>query len=107
MSFLADAASGLSIESILLNLGLPGVIIIVLGLYARSQINSTEARCQRLEEEKKALYEIFLDQVMPALTKATTTIGDVTALMTETRQREERQAIIEETRRRFEEGPRQ
>jgi hypothetical protein len=100
VSGLAAATGGdASIESILLNLGLPGVVILALGIYARATIKATEARSTRLEEDNRRLYQIMADQMIPALTKAAGAVIDATAVMAEIRKRDEINAAVEAARR--------
>jgi hypothetical protein len=99
VSLIAAASGGASIESILLNLGLPGVVILALGIYARTTIKSTGDRANRLEEDNRRLYQIMADQMIPALTKATSAVIDATAVMAEIRKRDEINAAVEAARR--------
>lgn len=94
----AAATSPVTIESILLNLGLPGVVILALGFYARNTIKSTEARAERLEEDNRRLYQIMSDQMIPALTKATDAVGDASIIMAEIRKQAEINAAVEAAR---------
>lgn len=95
----AADAPPLTVEGILLSLGLPGVVILGLAIYARGQIKATEERCRRLEDENRRLNQIMAEQMMPALTRATDTTMEATNVLTEISRREERQAAIDEARR--------
>lgn len=94
-AYLAAANSPITVEGILLNLGLPGVVILVLGFYARTTIKGGEERARRLEDDNRRLYQLMADQMMPALTKATDAVTDYTLLMSEIRRREEIAAAVE------------
>lgn len=103
---LAANTGAVTVESVLLNLGLPGIVILALGWYARSAIKAGEEREQRLGEDKRRLeddnrrlYQLVADQFMPALTKATSAVTDATILMAEIRKREEINAAVEASRR--------
>jgi hypothetical protein len=98
----AAASPNLSFEGILLNLGLPGVIIIALGWYARSTINTERERARRLEEDNRRLYNLMGEQFVPALTKSNETINQAIAVMVEIQRAEEKKAAVEEARRLFE-----
>lgn len=90
--------TAVSVESILLNLGLPGVVILALAWYARANIKSTDERAKRLEDDNRRLYQIMADQMIPALTKATTAVADATAVMGEIKRRDEISAAVEAAR---------
>lgn len=92
---LAANSSPVTIESILLNLGLPGVVILVLGFYARATIKAGEERNRRLEDDNRRLYQLMAEQMMPALTKATDAVTDYTLLMGEIKRRDEIAAAVE------------
>lgn len=98
--------SALTIEGILLNLGLPGVVIIALAVYAKNKDKIAEERNRRLEDDNRRLYQIMTDQMIPALTKANDTMVNAATLMADIKNREERQAAIEEARRALEEDQR-
>lgn len=94
----AAGSTPITIEGVLLNLGLPGVVILALGIYARSTIKSTEARADRLEEDNRRLYQIMTDSMIPALTKATEAVADATTIMAEIRKQAEINAAVEAAR---------
>lgn len=88
-----------TLEGILLSLGLPGVVILALGIYARSQIKATDDRARRLEDDNRRLYQIMTDQMIPALTRATDITMEATTLLGDINKQQERQAAIDEARR--------
>ncbi len=94
----AASGSSLTLEGILLNLGLPGVVILALGFYARNAIKNTEARADRLEEDNRRLYQMMTESMIPALTKATEAVADATAIMAEIRKQGEIHAAVEAAR---------
>jgi hypothetical protein len=98
--FLAAAASPPTVEGIFLQYGLIGAVALVLGIFARRAINSTEARAQRLEDDNRRLYQMMTDQMIPALTKATEAVADATAIMAEIRRQAEIESAVEAARRR-------
>src|SRR4051812_14433736 len=89
----------LTIEGILLNLGLPGVVILALGVYARGTIKEAQERSRRLEDDNRRIYGIMTEQMIPALTKANDTMVEAISIMTEIKAREEKQSAIDEARR--------
>jgi hypothetical protein len=102
---LAETSSTpITIEGVLLNLGLPGVVILALGLYARGTINAERERSKRLEDDNRRLYQIMAEQMVPALTKATSAVIDATAVMGEIKRANEIAAAVEEVRRKRDEG---
>lgn len=102
-SELIVAAAGdgapVTIEGVLLNLGLPGVVILALGIYARSTIKATEARSARLEDDNRRLYQIMTDSMIPALTKANEAVAEATSIMAEIKKQAEINAAVEASRR--------
>lgn len=92
------AATPLTVEGILLSLGLPGVVILGLGIYANSTIKAGRERERRLEDDNRRLYQLMAEQMMPALTKATDAVTGYTVLMTEMRKREEISAAVDAAR---------
>lgn len=104
LPLLADGTP--TIESVLLNLGLPGVVILGLGAFAVGEIKEARDRVRRLEEdnrrlaeEKDRVYRVMAEQMMPALTNATNTTMEATRVIADINRREERLAAIEEGRR--------
>lgn len=96
---IAAADGSVSIESVLLNLGLPGVVILALGMFAWAVIKDYKARLARIEDDNRRLYQIMSDQMIPALTKANSTIVDAVEVLSDIRRREDKQAALEEARR--------
>jgi hypothetical protein len=102
---LAAATTGSpSIEGIFLQYGLIGAIALILGIFARRAIASTEARAQRLEEDNRRLYQMMAEQMVPALTKATEAVVDATAIMAEIKHRADIETAIAEAARRRRSG---
>lgn len=95
----AAATTTPTVESILLSLGLPGVVILALGIYARGSIKASEERARRLEDDNRRIYQIMTDQMIPALTRATDTTMEATSVIAEMNRHEEKRAAIEEARR--------
>jgi len=103
LALLLAAADGpSSVEAILLNLGLPGVVIIGLAWYARTQIKAGEERYNRLEARYNAAIDLANTQWVPALTRSNELLGQATQILAEIKAREEKRAAIEEARRAFE-----
>jgi hypothetical protein len=107
---LLAAASSSSIEGILLNLGLPGVVIFALGWYSLSAIKSGKEREARLEDDKRRLeddnrrlYQIMVDQMIPPLTRSNDIILRAIDIITDFDRREEKQAALDQARREVEE----
>lgn len=96
---LAAGDGALTIEGVLLNLGLPGVVILALGLYARSQIKAGDERYQRLEARYNQNIDMINTQWVPALTRSSVLLGEATKYLSDLKAREEKLAAIEEARR--------
>jgi hypothetical protein len=94
----ADGGAPVTIESVLLNLGLPGVVILVLGIYAHTTIKSTEERSKRLEDDNRRLYQIMTDSMIPAVTKANEAVAEATTIMAEIRKQAEINAAVQAAR---------
>lgn len=98
LQLLAAASDGgeLTIEGVLLQLGLPGIVIMALAWYAKRTITEAEARAKRFEDDNRRLYTLIAEQMMPALTKSTSSVDRATALLSDIDERERIDALAEE-----------
>jgi len=79
----ATADNPANLLSPFLQLGVVGVVNIVLFYIARSLIQREQTRADRIEEDNRRINSLMTDQMVPALTKATEAIVDAQRLIEE------------------------
>lgn len=83
MTFLGQAGTATSMADVLLGLGLPGVVVLALGLTVRVLYNRVDEdrayhrdRADKLQEELRALNATIRDEYVRGLAAATEAISD-------------------------------
>lgn len=70
--------------------GVLGIIAAMLIWFARGAHQRERDRADRMEAENRRLYQLFLDQIVPALTSATKAMEETTGLLRAVQRERER-----------------